>query len=139
MQGLIGTQWPTVGHSKQDDVDLLPLQDQTRVFNTCQGAISYSCWAILMIGSPPSPSWQSKARFLFWIERSEFHLSFYITRLLPIVMKFVINVIGTKAEWRKGKDILFNFKGTALLYRSEKPIIFLFYLNIFFIFCTYTV
>lgn len=35
------------------------------------------------------------------------YLTISVTRLLPVVMKFVINVIVTKAEWRKGKDVLF--------------------------------
>lgn len=34
------------------------------------------------------------------------YLTITLTRLLPVLMKFLINVIGTKVEWRKRKDVL---------------------------------
>lgn len=81
------------------------------------GAISYSCWAILMIGSPPSPLERAKQGLCFELNVRQTviclstSLTITVTRVFPLVM----NIIGTKAEWRKGKDVFFpsRFKMVA--------------------------
>lgn len=103
MQGL------TVGHSQQDDVDLLPLQDLTRArvpFITHVGPF-------LWLDHHRPPLDRAKRGFCFRLNVRHFiclstYLTITVTRLLPIVMKFVINVIGTKADCNvRGKMFYF--------------------------------
>lgn len=75
-----------------------------------------------------SRNWMSKARPLFWLQRSKFHLCVCIVyclpsedyghKPLPIVMQFGISALGTKVERCICKAFLFStrFKMAVILW-----------------------